>query len=1119
MQERWEAQWQDFLKTLQPAHAEGGKPMTSEAAPWDDTKAFLASFEQVAKAFRWPRGEWAARLLPALSGEAEDAFRSLEARDQEDYGKGPLTEEFEEPSDPVKGQIYKEAEQNGSLIKSQHFANSSLLPEEQKMNQTGVKEEEKDVRGSRLCLQIVSRSLPRPAQQTTVWQVLQEDGGNVEPSGDMKGSKVKMEDCQYGGIKPRDMSGKASPMGQAIVLETAEMHKEGCKSQKGQEPVEIEVECHEVTEVLTADVSPPSKGRTRDNIPMFSKYEERARTTANPGSHRLPRRFRSEEKAMKEEKSSGPELEEEPVRAGKVTSAVQSEYLTEQAGWDTLQDGKRKPSKGVQDHWEAQWQEFLRTLQPIHTGGGKPGMSEMSPWDDTKAFLASFEQVAKACRWPRGEWAARLLPALSGEAEQAFRSLEARDQEDYGKVKAVILRGEALRMEAQRQHFRQFCCQEVRDPRRIHSQVQELCRQWLKPERHSKEQILELLILEQFLASLPADLQGWIRAGGPDTCSQALALAEDFLTSQQEAETGQRQPCLSVLRGIILPVSKEEQQDFLDTEEGPLDAVKGQIYKEAKRNSDAEINVLGSGIKFTSHTNSSLSAEELETIQSGVKEGEVKHNKSRLSLQILSPSLNQPAQETVVWQVLQEEVDNVDFLGDEKGSQVKMENSQCAGNEPEDTPRTAPQRSEVNVLETAEMQEEGCQSKDGQEKQPVGREKECNELTEQLTAAISPPSEVCTSDNMPTFSKYGRRYRYTSELVTMMHTREDHTECQVSEETAQRNVCFDQTVLTGESTSELSENGKGGNLRRYQSNHTGEKPDHPAEFGKSFSYMKSLKRNQGIQSEERPYECSQCKKCFSQREHLLNHQQLHTGEKRHECPQCGILFTFRNALVRHQKIHTAGKPEKGSQPGKCFNQGGFLKINQGIHTEQKSYSCSQCGKCFRDRENLKRHLRIHTGEKPYKCSQCGKSFRRSEHLKNHQSVHTGEKPYKCSQCGKCFSYRNYLKIHQRIHTGEKPYKCPECGRSFTRNETLKTHQRIHTGEKPYECSQCGKYFRNRVYLKNHQRIHTGEKSYECSQCGKYFRDRVYLKNHQTIHNGEKPHKCPECGKASETENH
>uniref|UniRef100_A0A8C7E167 SCAN box domain-containing protein n=1 Tax=Naja naja TaxID=35670 RepID=A0A8C7E167_NAJNA len=124
------------------------------------------------------------------------------------------------------------------------------------------------------------------------------------------------------------------------------------------------------------------------------------------------------------------------------------------------------------------------------------------------------------------------------ETEEAVQNLEIQERENYGKVKAAILRGEALRTEMQRQHFRQFCCQELGDPRRFYGQLHQLCLQWLKPERHTKEQILELLILEQFLVSLPPDLRIWIRAGRPDTCSQAVALVEDFLSSLQEAKSG-----------------------------------------------------------------------------------------------------------------------------------------------------------------------------------------------------------------------------------------------------------------------------------------------------------------------------------------------------------------------------------------------------------------------------------------------------------------------------------------------------------------------------------------------------------------------------------------------------
>ncbi|XP_062977856.1 LOW QUALITY PROTEIN: zinc finger protein 25-like [Elgaria multicarinata webbii] len=708
---------------------------------------------------------------------------------------------------------------------------------------------------------------------------------------------------------------------------------------------------------------------------------------------------------MKERKPAGPELEEGPGRAGKASRGVQPEYATERPGWDTSQEGNAEPSRGVQERWEAQWQEFLKTLQPLHTKWGSPGMSEGAAWDDTKAFLASFEQVAKACRWPRGEWAARLLPALTGEAEEAFQSLEARDQEDYGKVKAAILRGEALRMEAQRQHFRQFCCQEVGDPRRIHSQVQELCRQWLKPERHSKEQILELLILEQFLASLPADLQGWIRAGGPDTCSQAVALAEDFLLSQQ---------------GLL----KEEFEE-------PSDPVKGQIYKEPKQN--------GSGSQFPSFSNSSLLPEEQETDQTGVKAEEIDVRGSRLCLQIVSRSLPRPAQQTTVWQVLMEDGGNVEPLGDRKGSKVKMEDCQYGGREPQAVSGKASQMGQANVLETAEMHKEGCKSSKGQETEAEGRENECHKVTEVLTADVSPPSKGRTRDNMPMFSKYGRRYRYKLQ-PDMIDAREDQDECPMTDENLHQNPSFDQyqQTIKGGCKSVFSENSKEGNSNGLQINHPEDKSQTSTECVQSFIYSKSLKRNEEIQSGGRPYECSHCRKCFHQREELMNHEQLHTAERGREDPESEEIFT------RHEKIDTRLKPHK----------------------------CSQCERCFTKRDDLRRHQRIHSGEKPYKCSQCGRCFTKRYDLRRHQRIHSGEKPYKCPHCGRCFSEGStILKIHHRTHTGEKPYKCSQCGRCFSKGDKLKKHHRTHTGEKPYKCSHCGKCFTVTRSLRRHQRIH------------------------------------------------
>ena len=66
-----------------------------------------------------------------------------------------------------------------------------------------------------------------------------------------------------------------------------------------------------------------------------------------------------------------------------------------------------------------------------------------------------------------------------------------------------------------RLRFRQFRYQEAAGPQEALRELQELCRQWLRPELHTKEQILELLVLEQFLTILPEELQAWVREHRP----------------------------------------------------------------------------------------------------------------------------------------------------------------------------------------------------------------------------------------------------------------------------------------------------------------------------------------------------------------------------------------------------------------------------------------------------------------------------------------------------------------------------------------------------------------------------------------------------------------------------
>ncbi|XP_077187394.1 uncharacterized protein LOC143834456 [Paroedura picta] len=479
---------------------------------------------------------------------------------------------------------------------------------------------------------------------------------------------------------------------------------------------------------------------------------------------------------------------------------------------------KQEPEEGLQQHWEAQWQEFLKGVQALDPRPLPPPAS-----GNNKDIQASFKGVLEAPQWPRGGGAAQSLPGLCREGRKVYRSLDS-----FVKVKEEILDEDPIYLEIRRQQFRQFCYQGTQGPREVCHKLREFCHEWLKPERRTKEQILELLVLEQFLVILPLEMQSWVRDSRPESCAQAVALAEDFLRGQQDSKRWGSQVPVPFLE--VATDASEAGQVLSDTCNRPLCRV-------AKLELGKEGEVLGNGLSADSF------------LQDGPDQVEPHDASMRIGL------------------VFQHYEEGTAVPGQPGGAAKQAKDTE--NRVPEALPpwegdfhEKEPRRRDCEELKTKDDGDSGCfrPRRDllKHKTVPAGakplRSSHCRETL--------PPSSGLVAHERNHAEE--RRYK-CPECGKSFHQK--------------RYLMGHKRIHKGETPYKCSDCGRSfnrkWNLIAHKRIHSGESPYECSDCGKTFSQKGNLMTHVRIHTGEKPYKCAECGKRFSQRAGLTSHRKSH----------------------------------------------------------------------------------------------------------------------------------------------------------------------------------------------------------------------------------------------------
>ena len=156
--------------------------------------------------------------------------------------------------------------------------------------------------------------------------------------------------------------------------------------------------------------------------------------------------------------------------------------------------------------------------------------------NEIDTYLVTFEKIALLQKWPKNQWVSVLQTQLRGKGLKVFAELSLADCADYDKFKHALLIAYELCSEVYRKRFRAMSKTSSDTYADLAFKLNNTCKRWLQSVKayDNVELLREVMLMEQFVNTLPNDLKLWIIDQKCKTVDE-MARAADQYTAVRKA--------------------------------------------------------------------------------------------------------------------------------------------------------------------------------------------------------------------------------------------------------------------------------------------------------------------------------------------------------------------------------------------------------------------------------------------------------------------------------------------------------------------------------------------------------------------------------------------------------